>query len=641
MSQTKIKVWSAALAAILLAALPCQSAAQDGVSTASAARARYLSDLGLIPHSSEIAVEDFINYHRHEIGRPRAGEAVGLDLRWTSDVASEGSAFLQVGLSTGLLNDRQDRRPVNLALVIDKSGSMKETNKMTRVKAALETLLSRLDEKDVLSIVVYDSDAEVLLPAERLTNKDTVRNAIKKIKPGGYTNIEAGLTLGYKEALKNHQKDATNRVILLTDGITNRGVIEPKEIADISVVYNDKGIDLSTIGVGQDLNHGLLNTLAKSGRGLFHFVANSDDIEKVFDKEIQSLLSQVALEPELEIEFPRGAEIENIYGFDPKGKGGIVSIQLDSMNSGMTEVVLVKFRNRSERAKVKVKITYYDIALEKQVTKTEDISISFDDRVQEDSLVRKNASIATLAQAIRDMAVFCEEDKPLDAERTINAAVTETRSSYPNLEDEDVERTLRIAEQYQSVLRKRNGHQVVVQAETNLIANGDFSQGSLGFSIAGEYIAPAPNCLWGGYYTIAPRFNEPQLHRLIPRKEYAAPKRPQGNEKVFFANVGGTGMHTILLTTVKCKPNTSYRISFQIASLSKGRGWIPTYEIRIGGERSEPQPAGYDAYKEISMIWNSGSLTTATMSISRMPIPHGGGLIAIANIEMIENNWGS
>lgn len=81
--------------------------------------------------------------------------------------------------------------------------------------------------------------------------------------------------LWYPEARKHYRKDATNRVLLLTDEIANRGVTESEKLARDSMRFSDEGIDLSTIGVGMGLNQDLLRQLAKSGRGLFHFVADA------------------------------------------------------------------------------------------------------------------------------------------------------------------------------------------------------------------------------------------------------------------------------------------------------------------------------------------------------------------------------
>ena len=441
--------------------------AQDAASTAAAARTRNLSEIGVIPTSREVAVEEFINYHRHQIGSPKVGEAVALDLRWGNDRAygAGGEAVLQVGFSTALANDRQELRPVNLSLVIDKSGSMADVDKISRVRSALLTLVSQLRETDTLSIVVFDSDAQVLLPAQRLADRRTVRQLIQQIAPGGATNIHAGLMLGFEEARKNYRKDATNRVILLTDGIANRGETDPEKIAQDSLRFNDGGIDLSTIGVGLDLNRDLLSQLAKSGRGLFHFVEDAQDIEKVFVKEVQSLVSPVATEPNVEIDYDSDLELAKLYGYEPQYRRNGVTLKLDNMNNGLTQVILLRFKlaeNRSafSRLPVRVRFTYYDLEQRKQIVKTQESFLTVTDGRTGDLLkdpeVGKNYSIALLAQAIRDMAMACEARRYQEAEKLITDAIARTNRRYPNLDDTDISRTLTMAKKYQDELRKYN-----------------------------------------------------------------------------------------------------------------------------------------------------------------------------------------
>ena len=452
---------------LLLSALSGAVLAQDATSTAAAARTRYLAEAGVLPTSREVAVEEFVNYHRHQIGRPKAGEAVALDLRWGNDQVSGNGreAVLQIGFSTALANDRQRLRPINLALVIDKSGSMADADKLSRVKEALLTLVNQLRETDVLSIVVFDSEAQVLMPARTLSDKESIKRLISGIQPGSSTNIHAGLMLGYQEALRNYRREATNRVVLLTDGIANQGVTNPDRIASDSLSFNDRGIDLSTIGVGLDLNKDLLRQLAKSGRGLFHFVADAQDITKVFVKEVQSLVSPVASEPNLEIEYDSGLELAQLYGYEPRFHSNGVSIKLDNMNSGMTQVVLLRFKLTGKppfnwRLPVRVRFTYYDLEQNRQVTKTEASSLTWKDGPVADMLVDdevgKNYTIAQLAQAIHDMAAASENQRYRDAEKLLTAAIAKTYQRYPNLEDEDIERTLMIAQKYQEVLRKQN-----------------------------------------------------------------------------------------------------------------------------------------------------------------------------------------
>jgi hypothetical protein len=271
--------------------------------------------------------------------------------------------------------------------------------------------------------------------------------------------------LGYHEALKYYRKDITNRVILLTDGIANQGVTDPDQIARDSLRFNDRGIDLSTIGVGFDLNKDLLRDLAKSGRGLFHFVADAQDIEKVFAKEVQSLVSPVATEPNLEIAYDSDLELVQLYGYEPHERDREVRLKLDNMNSGLTQVVLLRFKptrwaRDNERLSVRVRLSYFDLEEQRQVVKTEETFLTLkaggSRELLRDHEVGKNYSIALLAQAIREMAMACEARNYREAEELLATAISRVHERYPHLEDEDISRTLAVAQKYQEVLRKQN-----------------------------------------------------------------------------------------------------------------------------------------------------------------------------------------
>jgi len=292
-----------------------------------------------------------------------------------------------------------------------------------------------------------------------------IKELIQSIYPGGSTNIHAGLMLGYRAARKNYRRDATNRVILLTDGIANQGVTDPEKIAQDSQRFNDEGIDLATIGVGLDLNKDLLRQLAQSGRGLFHFVADAQDIEKVFIDELQSLISPVAYEPNVEIDYGPDLELMRIYGYHPELRKCGVTLKLDNMNHGLTEVILLRFRLAERgvipsRLPVKVRLSYYDVERKKQIIKTQESFLTAPNRpsgeMLKDPEVAKNYSIAQLAQAIRDMAEACEARRFQEAENLLTKAIDETCWRYPNLEDRDITRTLSIAKRYQDNLKQYN-----------------------------------------------------------------------------------------------------------------------------------------------------------------------------------------
>lgn len=413
----------------------------------------------------EVAVEEFVNYHKHRLPLPKVGQAVALDTRWGNEEISpvEREAVLQIGFTTSEVTERTDLRPLNLALVIDKSGSMADSDKMSRVKESLQTFIGKLRADDIVSIVVFDTEAEVLFPAARIGDGYAVRRAIDCITPEGSTNLHGGLMLGYREALKNFRKDATNRVILLTDGIANVGTVDPQKIAAESSEFNGQGLDLSTIGVGINLNNDLLRTLARSGRGLYHFVSDYKDIEKTFVTEVQSLISQVAKRVELSVDYDPNLQVEKIFGYAPRLRANGFSIPLDDMNNGLTQVVMLRFRARNPLksvSRVKVRLSYFDVKRKRQIEEVQEVRLMpGEDKYCEllaDTEVKKNYTIAELAQSLFEMKQAAERGNYRQAENFLNTSVAETYRRFPNMEDKDIQFILNIVEGYRTDLKAVN-----------------------------------------------------------------------------------------------------------------------------------------------------------------------------------------
>ncbi len=409
----------------------------------------------------EVAVEEFVNYHKHRLPLPKWGQAVAMDTRWGNDEISRSQreAILQIGFTTAEVNERTDLRPLNLVFVIDKSGSMADSDKMSRVKEGLRTMTTKLRPNDIVSIVTFDTRADVLYSARAIGNGDGLRYAIDCIVPEGGTNIHSGLMLGYAEARKNFRSGATNRVILLTDGIANSGVTDPSRIAADSSECNSRGIDLSTIGVGLDLNNDLLRTLARSGRGLYHFISDYKDINKVFVNEVQSLISSVAKNVQVRIEYGPGLRLEKIYGYQPRYSNGNVSVTMDDMNNGLTQVIMAKFVTDSPKSMVplKVRLSYYDVKRKCPVEEVQDLRLvpaeSDSCDLLADVEVKKNYTIAELAESLYAMAGLARGGNYSQAQNVLEASVSTAYRRYPNMEDEDIRFILDIVEGYRRDLR--------------------------------------------------------------------------------------------------------------------------------------------------------------------------------------------
>jgi uncharacterized protein YegL len=427
-----------------------------------------------------IAVEEIINYHRHQLPLPRSGRGIALDVRWgngdgpaeptvteialAEDIGDRRVSFahsgrpavLQIGLATAEFSNIKKLRPLNLALVLDRSGSMAAADKMVQVKAALRTLIGRLQPTDIVSIVVFDSSAQVLMPARAVgSGREHVR-AIDSIQPAGSTNINAGLMLGFREVQQHFSKEKTNRVILLTDGIANTGEVNPIRIAANSASFNERGIDLSTIGVGQELDNDLLRTLAKRGRGLYHFVADARDVEKIFVQEVQSLLSPVARDVTVDISSGPGVHLEQVYGYEPHRTGGGIQINLDDMNNDATQVILMRYA-AEKNGQVTVRLRYLDLDSQRNVDEVRVVQLrNPSSDFLGDREVRKNFTIATIAQALSHMQKSWQRGDHIAAESALRGAIGETRALYPRMGDPDIRAQLQVAENYLNTLEVYN-----------------------------------------------------------------------------------------------------------------------------------------------------------------------------------------
>jgi len=238
----------------------------------------------------------------------------------------------------------KERLPMNLAVVIDRSGSMDSEHKLDHAKDAASFLVKNLTKSDLLGLVVYDSDVNVVTPSAPLAHPNTVLEQIRKLAPGSMTYIEGGLRAGATEVAKHLNAQQVNRVILLSDGLANVGVSDPRELGRIARSFAAEGIAVTTMGVGLEYNEETMMQVAELGRGNYHFIGKPDQIPVVFAKELSELKAVVALDSTLDLSIPSWAKLETVYGYDNvKVEGGHVAIPLGDLFSGDSRRITLRF----------------------------------------------------------------------------------------------------------------------------------------------------------------------------------------------------------------------------------------------------------------------------------------------------------
>ncbi|WP_378784669.1 von Willebrand factor type A domain-containing protein [Nonomuraea fastidiosa] len=284
------------------------------VDTASYGYARRALEEGRWPAPAEIRPEEWVNAFRQDYAQPSDdGFTVHMD---GAMLPGRDEAVMRVGLQTRA-SDPAARRPANLTFVVDVSGSMAEPGRLDLVKAALLKLLDQLAPGDQVSIVSFSDDADVLARMTPLTARDELRAAVGELAIGGGTDLESGLVAGYQEAAKAYRPAATNRVIVLSDGLANQGDTQWRSLLDRVKDYAGRQITLLTVGVGREYGDELMEQLADNGDGMAVYVSTQEEADKLFTTQLPATIELRARDAKAQVVFnPSVVESHRLIGYD-------------------------------------------------------------------------------------------------------------------------------------------------------------------------------------------------------------------------------------------------------------------------------------------------------------------------------------
>jgi Ca-activated chloride channel homolog len=278
----------------------------------------YLND-GNLPPSDSVRVEEYVNYFNQHYPNPPRHQAFGINLDGAPSpfTQTERYQMLRIGIQGYRVPD-EERQSASLTFVIDVSGSMGMDNRLELVKRSLELLVEQLDRRDSVSIVVFGTDARVLLDPTPGSDKDAILSAIYSLQPEGSTNAEAGIRLGYQMAMHAYSPEGINRVILCSDGVANVGNTDANVILDEIRGHIDEGVTMTTVGFGMDnYNDTLMEQLADNGNGFYAYVNNIHEAKRLFIDKITSTLQTIAMDAKVQVEFnPEVVMRYRLVGFE-------------------------------------------------------------------------------------------------------------------------------------------------------------------------------------------------------------------------------------------------------------------------------------------------------------------------------------
>jgi Ca-activated chloride channel homolog len=281
---------------------PLSTFAMD-VDTASYSIARRFIEDGHLPERDSVRLEEYVNSFDYGYESPREGVfAIHLDGAPTPFNSSR-STLLRIGIQSLTIAD-EERSPVSLTFVVDTSGSMQMENRLELVKEALGILVGELGPDDSVAIVEFGSDARVVLSPTSAAEPEAILHAIRVLEPGGSTNAQAGLELGYDLAELGHRPGANDRVIIASDGVANVGLTDADSILRRIDRAMESGIDLVAVGVGMgNFNDVLLEQLANRGNGFYAYVNDRREAERLFRDGLTATLQTIARDAKVQVEF--------------------------------------------------------------------------------------------------------------------------------------------------------------------------------------------------------------------------------------------------------------------------------------------------------------------------------------------------
>jgi len=324
-------------------------------------------------------------------------------------------------------SDDTRRAPMNLSIVLDRSGSM-EGAKLEKARQAAAMAVDKLGDDDIFSLVTYDDQTDLLIPPERVGGRDhreELKARIHRIQAGGSTALHAGVVLGAKQVRRFFEKERVNRVILLSDGLANSGPSSTSDLARLGRELRNDGISVSTVGLGDDYNEDLMTALAEASNANYYYVKDAEKLPGIFAQELGAARSLLARSIIIRIQAPDGVRLKEIVGRpDIECHDRVVEIKMPELFGSEKRRFLVRCLAEGKTADAiepaSVELSYATIAGVQAPAQRQSAKIAFtDDEKKADSSVRTEVArehSVVQNRVAKEMAVkLADEGKAKDA----------------------------------------------------------------------------------------------------------------------------------------------------------------------------------------------------------------------------------
>jgi Ca-activated chloride channel homolog len=321
------------------------------------------------------------------------------------------------------------RRPLHLAIVLDRSGSMNGAPLAT-AKAALTKFVDQLVPQDRLTLVAFDDHVEVLAKAMPVSEKWQLHGTIAAIETGGMTNLSGGWLAAADAVLAAHADGLDSRIVVLTDGHANQGLLEPAAFAGVADGLRAKGVTTTTVGIGAEYDNTVLSAIAAHGGGNEHHVDGADEIGPILAAELDELLGLYAQNVTLRFAPAAGTSGHVLNGYPTQAeKGSSFAVFCGDMVSSDERSVLVEFdcgAGVGTQQLTAVTLSYQqvagEVAFHEQVAFIDIAREDVLEPVAMDAIVSRHLAVATSVESRRKASELAMRGEIDEAQRILDDA---------------------------------------------------------------------------------------------------------------------------------------------------------------------------------------------------------------------------
>jgi len=338
-----------------------------------------------------------------------------------------------------VLNEAK-RRPLNLSLVVDRSGSMAGA-KIDYTRRAAMMLVQNLGLNDTLSIVLYNDEVTTLLPPEKVQRKDIINQQVQRITPSGATNLSGGWLEGVKWVGQGIQPDQTNRVIIISDGLANRGVTDTEKLVSFAKQKYGEGVSTTTMGLGEDFNEDLLMQMANAGGGAYYYIENPEAMPTILNEELSGLLSLVGQNLSVTVTGAQAGGVRQMNAYVEDLAAGGKIYRLGDLFGDEVKALVLEIQMPSATVEGRLNVASLRVEYDKLsdhgtehivVERDIDVTISRDASLptrKGNPEVTQQVMLLKAAQARRKAVALADEGKFNEASEILEQVVSEIRQS--------------------------------------------------------------------------------------------------------------------------------------------------------------------------------------------------------------------